>query len=182
MHEDGPLEESQKKKNYVKKTLNAFMLFMKEERQKVVKECTLKESVAINQILGRKVSRKTYWKQCLQYFSVVFFTQERHFFASVYTVKGADAVTCIKRSHFSCPDIENFIWIEPFVRGHLSYKATFSWSEKWPLNTGLTLVVYHNNGPILIEKSVVYGIKATCFCSWFVYVYYFKHYANITNK
>jgi hypothetical protein len=49
-----------KKKNYVKKPLNAFMLFMKEERQKVVKECTLKESVAINQILGRKVSRKTY--------------------------------------------------------------------------------------------------------------------------
>jgi hypothetical protein len=60
LHEDGPLEESQKKKNYVKKPLNAFMLFMKEERQKVVKECTLKESVAINQILGRKVSRKTY--------------------------------------------------------------------------------------------------------------------------
>lgn len=57
MREDGPQEESQKKKNYVKKPLNAFMLFMKEERQKVVKECTLKESAAINQILGRKVSR-----------------------------------------------------------------------------------------------------------------------------
>ena len=29
---------------------------MKEMRQKVIEECTLKESAAINQILGRKVS------------------------------------------------------------------------------------------------------------------------------
>nr|CAB3266870.1 Tcf transcription factor 7 [Phallusia mammillata] len=39
---------------YVKKPLNAFMLYMKEQRAKVVAECTLKESAAINQILGRK--------------------------------------------------------------------------------------------------------------------------------
>lgn len=38
----------------VKKPLNAFMLFMKEMRQKVIEECTLKESAAINQILGRR--------------------------------------------------------------------------------------------------------------------------------
>ncbi|XP_078316720.1 transcription factor 7-like 2 isoform X2 [Crassostrea virginica] len=44
----------EKKKNYVKKPLNAFMLFMKEMRGKVVSECTLKESAAINQILGRR--------------------------------------------------------------------------------------------------------------------------------
>jgi len=31
------------------------MLFMKEKRQRVIEECTLKESAAINQILGRKV-------------------------------------------------------------------------------------------------------------------------------
>jgi len=31
------------------------MLFMKEMRQHVIDECTLKESAAINQILGRKV-------------------------------------------------------------------------------------------------------------------------------
>ena len=42
---------------HVKKPLNAFMLYMKEMRQHVVKECTLKESAAINQILGRKVSQ-----------------------------------------------------------------------------------------------------------------------------
>jgi len=40
---------------HIKKPLNAFMLFMKEMRAKVVDECTLKESAAINQILGRKV-------------------------------------------------------------------------------------------------------------------------------
>lgn len=45
-----------KKKPHIKKPLNAFMLFMKEMRPKVVAECTLKESAAINQILGRKVS------------------------------------------------------------------------------------------------------------------------------
>ena len=41
-------------------------------------------------------------------------------------------VTCIKRSPFSCPVIENFIWIEPFLRDH-----TFSLTQRWPLNTGL---------------------------------------------
>lgn len=33
------------------------MLYMKEMRAKVVAECTLKESAAINQILGRRVSK-----------------------------------------------------------------------------------------------------------------------------
>ncbi len=32
------------------------MLFMKENREKVMQESTLKESAAINQILGRKVN------------------------------------------------------------------------------------------------------------------------------
>lgn len=44
------------KKPHIKKPLNAFMLYMKEMRAKVVAECTLKESAAINQILGRRVS------------------------------------------------------------------------------------------------------------------------------
>nr|AID23647.1 tcf-3 [Hofstenia miamia] len=42
------------RKPYVKKPLNAFMLFMRENREKVIQESTLKESAAINQILGRK--------------------------------------------------------------------------------------------------------------------------------
>jgi hypothetical protein len=49
-------------------------------------------------------------------------------------------VTSIKQSPvFSCPVIENFIWIEPLLRRHFSYKTTFSLSQRWPLNTGLTL-------------------------------------------
>jgi len=49
-----------KKKPHIKKPLNAFMLYMKEMRAKVVAECTLKESAAINQILGRRVSKSSY--------------------------------------------------------------------------------------------------------------------------
>ncbi|KAA3680334.1 uncharacterized protein DEA37_0006291 [Paragonimus westermani] len=39
---------------HIKKPLNAFMLFMKEMRARVQEECTLKESAAINQVLGKK--------------------------------------------------------------------------------------------------------------------------------
>lgn len=56
-HGKGESEGGRTKRDrpYVKKPLNAFMLYMKEQRAKVVAECTLKESAAINQILGRKV-------------------------------------------------------------------------------------------------------------------------------
>ncbi|XP_063728266.1 hybrid signal transduction histidine kinase A-like isoform X2 [Symsagittifera roscoffensis] len=47
-------QQQQSYRPYVKKPLNAFMLFMKENREKVMQESTLKESAAINQILGRK--------------------------------------------------------------------------------------------------------------------------------
>lgn len=51
-----PVKKEEEKKPHIKKPLNAFMLYMKEMRAKVVAECTLKESAAINQILGRRVS------------------------------------------------------------------------------------------------------------------------------
>jgi len=51
----GALTKAQKK-SHIKKPLNAFMLYMKEMRPQIVAECTLKESAAINQILGRRVS------------------------------------------------------------------------------------------------------------------------------
>jgi len=63
--------------------------------------------------------------------------------------------------YFSCPFIENFIWIEPLLRGHLSYKATFSLSQRWPLNTGLTLHLKRDikhcnyNNLSLLSKSYV---------------------------
>lgn len=50
-------KEQEPKRPHIKKPLNAFMLYMKEMRANVVAECTLKESAAINQILGRRVGR-----------------------------------------------------------------------------------------------------------------------------
>ncbi|XP_046380327.1 protein pangolin, isoforms A/H/I/S-like isoform X2 [Haliotis cracherodii] len=52
--QNNPNPEPEKKKPHIKKPLNAFMLFMKEMRPKVIAECTLRESAAINQILGRR--------------------------------------------------------------------------------------------------------------------------------
>uniref|UniRef100_A0AAY4E476 HMG box domain-containing protein n=1 Tax=Denticeps clupeoides TaxID=299321 RepID=A0AAY4E476_9TELE len=49
-----PVKKDEDKIPHIKKPLNAFMLYMKEMRAKVVAECTLKESAAINQILGRR--------------------------------------------------------------------------------------------------------------------------------
>ncbi|XP_045465006.1 protein pangolin, isoforms A/H/I/S isoform X8 [Harmonia axyridis] len=54
MDKNNPETNGEKKKPHIKKPLNAFMLYMKEMRAKVVAECTLKESAAINQILGRR--------------------------------------------------------------------------------------------------------------------------------
>ena len=42
---------------------------------------------------------------------------------------------------FSFPVMENFIRIEPLLRSHLSYKANFSLSHRWPLNTGSTVCI-----------------------------------------
>jgi len=44
------------------------MLFMKEQRSQVVQECTLRESAAINQILGRKVIRIEILKRMIYFF------------------------------------------------------------------------------------------------------------------
>jgi hypothetical protein len=49
------------KKDHIKKPLNAFMLYMKEMRPVVQAECTLKESAAINQILGRRVRTVSFY-------------------------------------------------------------------------------------------------------------------------
>jgi hypothetical protein len=62
-------------------------------------------------------------------------------------IKPANVVTSIKQSsvlkgNFSCPVVENFIWIEPISRGHLSNKTTFSLFQMWSLNTGLTVYIY----------------------------------------
>ncbi|KAJ8347069.1 hypothetical protein SKAU_G00284700 [Synaphobranchus kaupii] len=69
IHPKSPVavKKEEEKKPHVKKPLNAFMLYMKEMRAKVVAECTLKESAAINQILGRRWHSLTREEQAKYY-------------------------------------------------------------------------------------------------------------------
>ncbi|KAF8564048.1 hypothetical protein P879_10324 [Paragonimus westermani] len=62
---------------HIKKPLNAFMLFMKEMRTQVMAECTLKESAAINQILGRKWHALTREEQA-KYYEMAGIEKETH--------------------------------------------------------------------------------------------------------
>ncbi|TWW58720.1 Lymphoid enhancer-binding factor 1 [Takifugu flavidus] len=59
-------KDQEPKKPHIKKPLNAFMLYMKEMRANVVAECTLKESAAINQILGRRGKKKKRKREKMQ--------------------------------------------------------------------------------------------------------------------
>ncbi|XP_069023128.1 transcription factor 7-like 1-B [Embiotoca jacksoni] len=47
-------QKEEERKPHIKKPLNAFMLYMREERPKVVAQCKVKESATINQILGQR--------------------------------------------------------------------------------------------------------------------------------
>ncbi|XP_075885883.1 transcription factor 7-like 1-A isoform X1 [Nelusetta ayraudi] len=47
-------EREDERKPHIKKPLNAFMLYMRDERPKVVAQCKVKESATINQILGQR--------------------------------------------------------------------------------------------------------------------------------
>ena len=53
--ETEPEPENPEPEIYIKKPLNAFMLFIKEMKPKIVAKCTLNQSASINQILGRMV-------------------------------------------------------------------------------------------------------------------------------
>ena len=63
-------DREDKRSVHIKKPLNAFMLYMKEMRPKIVAECTLKESAAINQILGRRVRISIYFFYATYAFSL----------------------------------------------------------------------------------------------------------------
>lgn len=69
---EGQHEKEDDKRFYIKKPLNAFMLYMREERPKVVAQCNVKESATINQILGQRVSLSTPPTTCF----VIFGKQE----------------------------------------------------------------------------------------------------------
>jgi hypothetical protein len=52
---------------------------------------------------------------------------------------------------YSC--LRKFIWIEPLLGGHPSYKATIYLSQRWPLNTGLSIYVY-----VLTQISTIFQL------------------------
>uniref|UniRef100_A0A8C4GVN6 Transcription factor 7 like 1a n=1 Tax=Dicentrarchus labrax TaxID=13489 RepID=A0A8C4GVN6_DICLA len=64
---DGQQEREEEKKPHIKKPLNAFMLYMREERPKVVAQCKVKESATINQILGQRWHSLTKEEQAKYY-------------------------------------------------------------------------------------------------------------------
>ncbi|XP_063745462.1 LOW QUALITY PROTEIN: transcription factor 7-like 1-A [Eleginops maclovinus] len=64
---DVPPEKEEEKRPHIKKPLNAFMLYMREERPKVVAQCKVKESATINQILGQRWHSLTKEEQAKYY-------------------------------------------------------------------------------------------------------------------
>ena len=69
----------------------------------------------------------------------IFLNVRYWYYCIEYTVKPVHAVTCLKRSHFSCPVIEHFIWNwTSFKRSSVLKYHFFSFSQRWSLNTGLT--------------------------------------------
>uniref|UniRef100_A0A3Q3WIX3 HMG box domain-containing protein n=1 Tax=Mola mola TaxID=94237 RepID=A0A3Q3WIX3_MOLML len=64
---DREQEKEDEKKPHIKKPLNAFMLYMREERPKVVAQCKVKESATINQILGQRWHSLTKEEQAKYY-------------------------------------------------------------------------------------------------------------------
>ncbi|XP_034534350.1 transcription factor 7-like 1-B, partial [Notolabrus celidotus] len=62
-----PEREEEERKPHIKKPLNAFMLYMREERPKVVAQCKVKESATINQILGQRWHSLTKEEQAKYY-------------------------------------------------------------------------------------------------------------------
>ncbi|CAG05413.1 unnamed protein product, partial [Tetraodon nigroviridis] len=64
---ESQLEKEEDKRFYIKKPLNAFMLYMREERPKVVAQCNVKESATINQILGQRWHSLTKEEQAKYY-------------------------------------------------------------------------------------------------------------------
>jgi hypothetical protein len=55
-------------------------------------------------------------------------------------------------------------WIEPLLWGHLSYKANFSLSQRWPLNTGLTVYGTCRKTDLWVEISFTYKKGVFIYC------------------
>ena len=78
------------------------MLYMKEMRPVVQSECTLKESAAINQILGRRVSKNINLLLTFIYlitYSIFCLISKLHFFISMVHIKLFYLPTSFVRNH-----------------------------------------------------------------------------------
>ena len=109
--------------------------------------------MVIPKLVSNSLNFRNYENLHLRILLVIYDWNEMFF---TNTVKPALAVTCIKRSPFSCPVIEKFIWIKPLLTGHLSYKAIFlsPKAQRWPLNTGLdVLLVICNLHEIFLQNN-----------------------------
>jgi hypothetical protein len=80
-----------------------------------------------------------------------------------HTVKPVHAVTSIKRSTFSCPIIENSIWIEPLLRGHLSYKISIFCPRGDPLTQAWLWITINYYPPVPNNIVNLQPILATFF-------------------
>jgi hypothetical protein len=49
----------------------------------------------------------------------------------------------------------NFTWIEIIIRGHLSYKTTFTLTQMWPLNTSWTALWKLSKSNLLVTNFCV---------------------------
>ncbi|KAM9734512.1 LOW QUALITY PROTEIN: transcription factor 7-like 1-B [Menidia menidia] len=64
---DAAQEKEEDRRPHIKKPLNAFMLYMRDERPRVVAQCKVKESATINQILGQRWHSLTKEEQAKYY-------------------------------------------------------------------------------------------------------------------
>ena len=58
----------------------------------------------------------------------------------ILTVKPVHVVISIRQSPFSCPAIENCIWIQSLSRVACLERKLFLCPKGWPFNTGLTII------------------------------------------
>lgn len=97
------------------------MLFMKEMRGKVVSECTLKESAAINQILGRRVSNNcSFWNNSWTYVMHIFYK----------VIKVCKTVYCSSTWIFHSLQLNLFPGFETIISGLVDFDWISLWLER----------------------------------------------------
>jgi hypothetical protein len=81
-----------------------------------------------------------YWIQCSNWLGYFYGTSIKDIQSNLPMLSPLFSSHLYLKVAFSYSVRGNFIWIQTLLRGHLSYKTTFSLSQRWPLNTGLTVL------------------------------------------